>query len=118
MEDSPDPRGAHRRGYTRFPMSVVVEVSGFGGSATFATDDLGAGGCRISYSPGLPAGALVKVRLRSDRTPRTAAGLARVAWVRGGQVGIAFSPPLIEDVVPFVRALVGEDEPLQTPSGS
>ena len=101
---------ADQRRYVRFKTPVTVELSGAGGFQTCLTDDLGAGGCRVTVVMPLQTGTAVRVRLRSDRGGQEASGTATVAWSSRNppyQVGLAFSTLLVEGMVPFLRALIG-----------
>jgi PilZ domain len=113
----------NRRKHTRFEIPVEVALTWSDGRATVITDDLGAGGCRLSMDHPPPENALVKVRIASGGRRDAAVGLARVAWIRPGtpaQFGLAFAPALVEAMLPLLKALVSStrrEPPTSPPAG-
>jgi hypothetical protein len=99
-------------------MTVAVHVRGPDFAITCATDDIGARGCRLVFAPAPAVGSALEVRLHSEKTSLVAEGSASVAWVSGGQMGLVFARPLVANMLPFIRDLLGGDEPLETPHGS
>jgi len=98
--------GPERRRHPRYELHVSVEVTHDGGHHRCESEDLGAGGCRITLPAALPRGAQVHVRLTSPATRLAPEGAGVIAWGSGGaalRVGIAFSDPLAEQVVPFIQ---------------
>lgn len=99
-----------RRRYARFQIPVKVVVRGRGLEETCLTAQIGMGGCSITLSRPLPEGTQLAVELSSTRVPQPLAGTAQVAWVAPTapwQTGLSFSPPLVEAMGAFLRALVG-----------
>jgi len=111
-------QGRHRRRYTRYDLEVAIEVHGPGFTVACATDDVGAGGCSLRFEPAPPPDTVLDIRVSSHHAPQVPYGQARVAWASDGFMGLAFSHPLIQEMVPFLRTLIGEDEPIETPRGS
>jgi hypothetical protein len=99
-----------QRRFARYDVDSTVELTSSAGRQVFHTEDLGAGGCRITVLRPLDKGAAVTVRLTSDRTKLEASGQATVAWASQGEpyrVGLAFTDGLAEQVIPFMLALLG-----------
>ncbi len=112
--------GSERRRYVRFQVPVKVAVKGRGMDETCLTVEVGMGGCRLTLSRHLPEGTLVHVDVSSTRHPETLSGSAQVVWTTRQapwQIGLEFSPTLVEAMGPFLRALVGTNRPLLTPLG-
>jgi hypothetical protein len=112
--------GSERRRYVRFQVPVKVSVKGRGLDETCLTVEVGMGGCRITVSRQLPEGTLLHVDVSSTRQPETLSGSAQVVWSTRQapwQVGLEFSPALVEAMGPFLRGLVGKSSPLLTPLG-
>ena len=107
-----------RRKYSRFRLGVAIHVRGPGFAVTCASDDVGVRGCRLTLAPAPPVGTEIEVRVFSGRTALAAAGTARVAWVAGGELGLVFGRTLVAEMPPFLRDLLSEDEPLETPQGA
>lgn len=102
----------HRR-YARYDVESIVELTAAGRRQDFATEDLGAGGCRVTVPEPIGKGTVVTVRLRSERTRLEPSGQATVAWASQAppyRVGLAFADALAEQVIPFMLALLGPVE--------
>jgi hypothetical protein len=98
------------RRYRRYDAAFAVELSSQGRLQLCQADDLGAGGCRVQLLFPLARGAMVRVRLRSDRVGFEAAGTATIAWAAHDppyKAGLAFSEHMIEDATRFMTELLG-----------
>jgi len=99
-----------RRRYVRFALPVRVAVKGRGLSETCIAEQLGMGGCMLTLSRLLPEGAQIQVELSTEGPAQPVSGAAQIAWVSPAapwNTGLSFSPPLVEAMGPFLRALVG-----------
>jgi hypothetical protein len=98
----------HRR-FPRYDVHASVEVTTDKGRQQLQTEDLGAGGCRITVASPLEKGTMVGVRLTSSGTALEAKGQARVAWASQGEpyrVGLAFDDGLAEQVIPVMLKIL------------
>ncbi len=112
--------GKERRRYVRFQVPVKVTVKGRGLDETCLTAEVGLGGCKITLSRQLPEGTLLHVDVSSTRLADALSGSAQVVWITTQapwHCGLEFSPALVEQMGPFLRALVGNNSPLLTPLG-
>lgn len=102
--------GPERRRFVRYETRASIELAAGGQRHRGETDDLGAGGCRLSLPFTLEKGDAVDVRLGSPGASLVAQGGAVVAWVTHGvpcRVGLAFSDVMAEQVIPLMHALHG-----------
>jgi hypothetical protein len=102
--------GPERRRFQRYEVNVSLELVVAGRRHRCETVDLGAGGCRVDLPFPLEKGTPAEVHLSSPRTSLVAKGDAVVAWASHApplHVGIAFSDPVAEQVIPFMHALLG-----------
>jgi hypothetical protein len=98
------------RRFLRYDVSSTVELAAGAFHGSFETQDLGAGGCRITIDRPLEKGTGVTVRLRSEKSRAQPSGQARVAWASHAEpfhVGLAFSDDLAEQVIDFMQDLLG-----------
>ncbi len=98
------------RRFLRYDVSSTVELAAGPYRGSFETQDLGAGGCRITVDRPLEKGTAVTVRLRSDKSRIQPSGQARVAWASHAEpfhLGLAFSDDLAEQVIAFMQDLLG-----------
>lgn len=101
---------ADPRKYVRHEVRFAVELSAGGQLQACQGEDIGAGGCRAVVLFPLQRGAVVRLRLRSERTSLEVSGQATVAWVSRDppyKVGLQFSEPLAEQAVGFIHAMLG-----------
>lgn len=99
-----------RRRYVRYDTRTTIELTVRGQRHRCETDDLGAGGCRVTLPVELRKGEPVEVRLSASGTTVVADGKAVVAWVTHGtpcRVGLCFSDATAEQVIPLMQALLG-----------
>jgi hypothetical protein len=99
-----------RRRFVRYDTRTTIELVARGQRHRCETDDLGAGGCRVTLPFTLEKGTSVEVRLTASGTPLVAHGGAVVAWATHGEpcrLGIAFSDAVAEQVIPLMQALLG-----------
>ena len=74
------------------------------------TENVSLGGCQVGVLFPLQQGELVRVRFRSERLADQPSGATTVARATGDpsyRVGLEFSAPLTEQMLSFLRALVG-----------
>jgi len=94
----------------RYEIDARFEIVHAGGRATCPTEDLGAGGCRITVGLPLEKGTVVSVRLTSPASDLAAAGPATVAWASRTepyQVGLQFSDEVAEQAIEFIQSVLG-----------
>jgi hypothetical protein len=112
-----EPHKPENRRFVRYEVQATVELSVQGQRRSVETDDLGAGGCRLTLAQPLEKGSTIMVRLHSRRTKREASGSAVVAWASAAEpyrVGLSFSDAVAEQVIPFMQDLLG-DVAISTP---
>jgi hypothetical protein len=99
-----------QRRYNRLRVPCVVEIANGGQLQTCGVEDLGVGGAKVMVLFPMVKGVTVRVRIRSDRGSFEPNGAATVAWatrVPPYHVGLSFSDPLAEQVVRFIREVMG-----------
>lgn len=102
--------GPERRRFVRYDTRTTLELTVRGQRHRCETDDLGAGGCRLTLPFELQKGEPVEVRLTATGTNLVADGKAVVAWVTHGtpcRVGLCFSDATAEQVIPLMQSLLG-----------
>jgi hypothetical protein len=101
---------ADPRRYVRYDVRFAVELSTGGQLLQCEGLDLSAGGCRAVVLFPMQVGLLVRLRLRSERTPLEVSGGATVVWSTRSppyQCGLQFSDPLAEQAVRLIHAMLG-----------
>jgi hypothetical protein len=101
---------ADPRRYRRYKIRIPAELGAGGQLQALETEDLSQGGCRVVVMFPLHRGDLVRIRLRSEAVRQEPSGSATVAWATKDppyRVGLRFADPLIEQMPPFLRALLG-----------
>lgn len=99
-----------RRRFVRYETRTTIELTVRGQRLRCETEDLGAGGCRITLPLELRKGEPVEVRLSATDTRAVAEGKAVVAWVTHGtpcRVGLCFNDAMAEQVIQLMQALLG-----------
>jgi hypothetical protein len=99
-----------RRRFVRYDTQTTIELVIRGQRHRCETDDLGAGGCRLTLPFALDKGLPVEVKLTATGTNLVATGQAVVAWATHGEpcrIGLAFSDAVAEQVIPLMQSLLG-----------
>ena len=102
--------GPERRRYVRYELDARVELQAGGRRTTYQTEDLGAGGCRITVAQPLEKGAEVAIRLSAPASPVVVTGTATVAWASRTEpfrVGLQFSDEVAEQAIGFIHSVLG-----------
>jgi len=102
--------GPERRRFIRYETRTTIELTVRGQRHRCETEDLGAGGCRLTLPFELTKGEPVEVRLSAAGTAVVADGRAVVAWVTHGtpcRIGLCFSDAMAEQVIPLMQSLLG-----------
>ena len=102
--------GPERRRFVRYDTRTTIELTVRGQRHRCETEDLGAGGCRLTLPFELAKGDPVEVKLSATGTTVVADGRAVVAWVTHGtpcRIGLCFSDAMAEQVIPLMQSLLG-----------
>lgn len=101
---------ADPRRYRRYRIRIPAELGAGGRLQVLETEDLSQGGCRVVVLFPLHRGDLVRIRLRAEAVRLEPNGSATVVWATKDppyRVGLRFADPLVEQMPPFLRALLG-----------
>jgi hypothetical protein len=98
-----------QRRFVRYEVRTEVEFELDGRRHRCQTDDLGAGGCRITTPHPMERGLALELSLGAG--PSAARGRATVAWATVAEpyrIGLAFSDALAEQAIRLILAQLGE----------
>ncbi len=101
---------ADPRRYVRYRIRIPAELGAGGRLQALETEDVSQGGCRVVVMFPMQRGELVRIRFRAAAVPQEPSGSATVAWATRDppyRVGLRFADPLVEQMPPFLRALLG-----------
>jgi hypothetical protein len=105
-----DQHEPEKRRFLRYDVRSTVELTSPAGREILETVDLGAGGCRLPTGRRIEKGLRVTVQLSSERSHLRPRGLALVAWASHAEpfhIGLAFDDDLAEQVIGFMKDLLG-----------
>jgi len=99
-----------KRRFVRYEVDARVEYVVAGQRQAHPTEDLGAGGCRLTVGRLIEKGTVLEVRLTSSICAAVVSGRATVVWASRTepfQVGLQFSDEVAEQAIGFIHAVLG-----------